>query len=218
MESTELIQRSYEWFEERSGKVTASNIHNIYDRTLQGKKTHKYNKYKWKIISDRLSPKREQRHFTNEAILWGIEHEEEARAEYEFRYNVAVQPCGFFNHPTINNAGASPDGLVGEDGLIEIKCPNSDTHLAFVLEDVINTDYLRQVHFQLACTNRQWCDFISYDPRFTDEFAHINMKVKRIHRDKNIIEEMNKRVIEFLDEVEDDISKILTLRHNMPIM
>lgn len=153
-----------------------------------------------------------------DAIQWGRDHENEARREYEFRYNVSVQPCGFFNHPTINNAGASPDGLVGDDGLIEIKCPNSDTHLSFVLEDVIKTDYLRQIHFQLACTNRQWCDFVSYDPRFTGAFAHIDMKVKRIHRDKNMIEEINKRVIEFLAEVEEDISKILTLRHKDTIL
>ncbi|MFT4321408.1 YqaJ viral recombinase family protein, partial [Bartonella bacilliformis] len=103
---------------------------------------------------------------------------------------------------------ASPDGLIGKDGLIEIKCLHSTTHLRFSLNGDIKPEYLLQMQFQMACTERKWCDFISYDPQFTDQSVSLRIKVQRMNRNDEQIEHINKAVEHFLTEIKQDMKQI----------
>ncbi|MBX4336589.1 YqaJ viral recombinase family protein [Candidatus Bartonella raoultii] len=143
-------------------------------------------------------------------MQWGIDHEEEALKEYEFIYDTNVTRCGFIQHPTIGMAGASPDGFVGEDGLVEVKCPQSVHHLRFFMDGNIKSEYIAQMQFQMACTGRKWCHFISFDPHFVGRSSHLRMKIKRINRDEEQIKQINQAVQMFLEEIEQDMKQILT--------
>ncbi|WP_273782699.1 lambda exonuclease family protein [Bartonella sp. ML69XJBT] len=204
-----MQQRTAEWFQARLGKVTASNIYNILSKTAKGTPTSKYEDYKIKLMTERLTGEISQSYITP-AMQWGIEHEEEALKEYAFIYDTQITQCGFIQHPTIQMAGASPDGLIDKDGLIEIKCPQSSNHLRFFMDNEIKPEYLAQMQFQMACTGRKWCDFISYDPRFTGNSSLFRMKIKRIHRDDKQIEQINQAVESFLAEIEQEIQRIST--------
>ncbi|WP_019218563.1 lambda exonuclease family protein [Bartonella florencae] len=204
-----MEQRTTEWFQARLGKVTASNIYNILSKTAKGLPTSKYEDYKIKLITERLTEEISQS-YTTPAMQWGIEHEEDALKEYAFIYDAEVIKCGFIQHPTIEMAGASPDGFVGEDGLVEIKCPQSPNHLRFFIDDNIKPEYIAKMQFHMACTGHKWCDFISYDPRFTGVSSHLCMKIKRINRDEKQIEEINQAVEVFLAEIEQEIQRIST--------
>ena len=136
--------------------------------------------------------------FTNEAIQWGIDQEAPAKEAYEKRTGNRVEEIGFVEHPNIAAAGASPDGLVGEDGLIEIKCPTQATHIDTLLNGEINDRYIKQMMWQMACTGRKWCDFVSFDPRMPED---MQLFIKRIPRDDAQIKHLEDSVQEFLDEV-----------------
>ncbi|UNE54435.1 lambda exonuclease family protein [Bartonella machadoae] len=204
-----MEQRTAEWFQARLGKVTASNVYNILSKTAKGLPTSKYEDYKIKLMTERLTGEISQSYITP-SMQWGIEHEEDALKEYEFIYDADVIKCGFIPHPTIEMAGASPDGLIGEDGLVEVKCPQSTTHLRFFMYDEIKPEYIAQMQFQMACTGRKWCHFISYNPQFVGRSTGLRMKVKRIHRDDEQIEQLTKAVEVFLAEIEQDMEQILT--------
>lgn len=205
----EMEQRTAQWFQARLGKVTASNVYNVLSKTAKGTPKSKYEDYKIKLMTERLTGEISQSYPTP-AMQWGIEHEEEALKEYAFIYDTEVTRCGFIQHPTINMAGASPDGLIGENGLIEVKCPQSPNHLRFFIDDNIKPEYHAQMQFQMACTERQWCDFISYDPRFAGDSSYLRMKIKRIYRDDKQIEQINQAVEAFLAEIEQEIQRIST--------
>ncbi|WP_156851524.1 lambda exonuclease family protein [Bartonella refiksaydamii] len=204
-----MEQRTAEWFQARLGKVTASNVYNVLSKTAKGLPTSKYEDYKMKLMTERLTGEISQS-YTTAAMQWGIEHEENALREYEFIYDTNVTKCGFIQHPKIEMAGASPDGLIGEDGLIEVKCPRSVNHMRFCISDEIKPEYHAQMQFQMACTGRKWCDFVSYDSRFAGESFNLRMKVKRVHRDEKQIEQINKAVEAFLAEIDQDMKQILT--------
>ncbi|WP_254492916.1 lambda exonuclease family protein [Bartonella sp. B1099] len=204
-----MEQRTAEWFQARLGKVTASNVYNVLSKTAKGIPTSKYEDYKIKLMTERLTEEISQSYITP-AMQWGIEHEEDALREYAFIYDTEVTGCGFIQHPTIPMAGASPDGFVGEDGLVEVKCPQPPNHLRFFIDSNIKPEYHAQMQFQMACTGRQWCDFISYDPRFVGRSSDFRMKIKRIHRDEEQIEQINQAVENFLAEIEQEMQKILT--------
>ncbi|WP_254492220.1 lambda exonuclease family protein [Bartonella sp. B1099] len=203
-----MEQRTAEWFQARLGKVTASNVYNVLSKTAKGMPTSKYEDYKIKLMTERLTEEISQSYITP-AMQWGIEHEEDALREYEFIYDTEVTRCGFIQHPTIQMAGASPDGFIGEDGLVEVKCPQPPNHLRFFIDSNIKPEYLAQMQFQMACTGRKWCDFISYDPRFVGRSSDFRMKIKRIHRDEEQIEQINQAVEIFLAEIEQEMQKIL---------
>ncbi|SPU26477.1 putative phage-type endonuclease [Candidatus Bartonella washoeensis] len=160
-----MEQRTAEWFQARLGKVTASNVYSILSKTAKGLPTSKYEDYKIKLITERLTGENSP-HYETEDMRWGVENEENALKEYAFIYDANITRCGFIQHPTMEMAGASPDGLIGEDGLIEVKCPRSATHMRFCIDDKIKPEYHAQMQFQMACTGRKWCDFVSFDPRF----------------------------------------------------
>ncbi|OPB29553.1 lambda exonuclease family protein [Bartonella sp. WD12.1] len=203
-----MEQRTPEWFRARLGKVTASNIDSIVDKTSKGSPTSKYENYKIKLIAERLTDKAILSYETP-AMRWGNEHEDSAIEEYSFIYDTNVTRCGFIPHPTIEMAGASPDGLIGDEGLIEVKCPQETTHTRFLLSGEIKPEYILQMQFQMACTGRKWCDFVSFNPLFTHQVTHLRVKALRIPRDDEQIELINKAVETFLAEIEQDM-QILT--------
>lgn len=189
-------QRTGDWFAARLGKVTASKIADVMARTKSGWSASRAN-YAAQLVTERLTGTREDG-FINAAMQWGTDTEPQARAMYELEKGVAVAECGFFDHPKIEMSGASPDGLVGDDGLVEIKCPNSATHIATLRGEPIPDKYIKQMQWQMACTGRKWCDFASFDPRLPDA---MQLHVQRVARDDEMIAEMEAAVSDFLAEV-----------------
>ena len=201
-----VIQGSPEWFQQRLGKVTASRIADVVAKTKSGPSASRAN-YMAQLIAERLTGT-VQEAFTNGAMQWGTEKEPEARAAYEFHRNETVTEIGFILHPNIDASGASPDGLVGADGMLEIKCPNTATHLETLLGQMIPRKYIDQMQWQMACAGRQWCDFVSYDPRMPE---NMRMFVKRMPRDDHRIKELETEVAGFLLEIAVKLSELNSL-------
>lgn len=204
----EVIQGSSDWFAARAGKATASRIADIMAKTKSGPSASRKN-YMAQLVCERLTGKVEET-FTNAAMQWGTEKEPEARAAYAFLHadGLEVTTAGFVDHPKIQMAGASPDGYVGDEGLLEIKCPNSASHIETLLGKSVPGKYLTQIMWQLACTGRAWCDFVSYDPRMPD---HLALFVHRVHRDPKMIIEMETEVSAFLREVSAQVAALEAL-------
>lgn len=198
-----IEQGTDEWFAARRGKVTASKVADVIKRTKSGYSTSRKN-YAAQLLCERLTGTTAEG-FTNAAMQWGTEKEPEARAAYEFMKDVTVELVGFVDHPTIALSGASPDGLVGSDGLIEVKCPNTATHLDTLMSGDVDPDYLTQIQWQLACTKRAWCDFVSFDPRLP---AHLQLFIKRIPRDNRTIIELETEVSSFQRELAAQIERL----------
>jgi putative phage-type endonuclease len=199
-----MIQRTDEWYASRCGKVTASKIGDLMAKTKTGYSTSRQN-YMADLVIERLTGCVNRDTFFSSAMQWGIDTEPQAKEAYEFKTFEQVDDIGFVDHPTILNAGASPDGLIGTEGLIEIKCPNSATHLETILTKKISKNYIYQMQFQMACTGREWCDFVSYDPRMPEK---LQLFVKRIERDNEMITEIENEVKMFLDELNEKIKKL----------
>ena len=191
-----MDQRSEEWFKARLGKVTASRVADVIAKTKTGYSASREN-YMAQLVVERMTNTQAES-FTNAAMQWGTDQEPFARAAYEVQQNVLVDETGLVDHPTIEMAGASPDGLVGEDGLVEIKCPNTATHIDTLLTQTVPGKYITQMQFQMACTGRQWCDFVSFDPRMPTK---AQLFIKRVQRDEAFIKEMEQEITKFLAEV-----------------
>lgn len=200
----DIIQGSPEWFQVRCGKVTASRVADLIAKTKTGWGASRAN-YMAELIAERLTGASAP-NFTNAAMQWGTEQEPEARAAYEFRTDSEVVSVGFVVHPHIADAGASPDGLIGSDGLIEIKCPNTATHIETILGQTVPAKYVTQMQFQMACTGRQWCDFVSFDPRMPESMRYFQ---KRVERDDKLIAGLESDVSEFLDELAKKIAALI---------
>lgn len=203
-----MDQRSEEWFAIRIGKVTASRVADILAKTKSGYSASRDN-YMAQLVCERLTGQKADG-FTNAAMQWGTSTEPLARAAYESRYDVLVDEVGFVPHPTIQMAGASPDGFVGQDGLIEIKCPNTATHIDTLLSETVPTKYYTQMQFQLACTGREWCDFVSFDNRLPEE---LQLFIKRVPRDDTYIKLMEAEIVQFLAELDDKINKLMKVKN-----
>lgn len=193
----DLEQGSEGWKRARMGKVTASRIHEVMAKTKVGYSAMRAN-YAADIIAERLTGVPSEK-FTNAAMEWGTEHEAEARALYIFMTGAKVSEVGLVMHPTIDASCASPDGLVGDAGLIEIKCPNTATHIETLLGSPIDGKYLKQMQWQMRCTDRHWCDFVSFDPRMPGE---MQLHVQRITRNDAEICEMEGETVKFLAEID----------------
>ena len=193
-----MEQRSDEWFTARLGKVTASKVSDVMSKGA-GRET-----YMIQLIAEFLTNSRGAS-FTNTAMEWGTTTEPYARQAYEALNNVWVEEMGFAPHPTIERAGASPDGLVGDDGLIEIKCPNTATHLDTLIDKTVPKKYINQMQFQMACTGRKWCDFVSFDNRLPED---LQIFVLRVERDDKHIAEMEIAITKFLAEMQEKIDKL----------
>jgi putative phage-type endonuclease len=198
-----IIQGSEEWKQQRLGKVTASKIADVVARTKTGWGASRAN-YAAQLIAERLTGVPTEG-YTNAAMQHGTDTEPQARAAYAFMTDYEVVEAEFIGHPAIAMSGCSPDGFVNDDGLVEIKCPNTATHLETLLGAEIEGKYIKQMQWQLACTGKLWCDFVSFDPRLP---VDLQMKVQRVERDQVLIDALEKDVIEFLAEIEDKVKKL----------
>lgn len=191
-----IEQGSEEWLKIRLGKVTASGVADVLAKTKSGVSASRGN-YLIKLAIQRVTGVVEEG-FTNDAMQWGKDNEPQARVAYEVASGNFVDQVAFVDHPTITWFGASPDGLVNQDGLVEIKCPNSATHWSYIKDDGPPTKYYIQMQAQMACTGRSWCDFVSFDPRMPERSR---LFIKRVMREDAYIAEMEAEVKKFLDEV-----------------
>lgn len=196
-------QGSEAWHAARAGKVTASKIADMLARTKTGWGASRAN-YAAQLVAERLTGAVADS-YMNEAMRWGVEKEPEAIAAYEFYRDMPVTRVGFVLHPVIDDSGASPDGLVGEPGLIECKCPQTATHIDTLLGQNVPGKYQDQIQWQMACTGREWCDFVSFDPRMPES---MRLFVKRLNRDNARIAEIEKEVRVFLAEIVKTVSEL----------
>lgn len=200
-----IEQGSDEWKRLRLGKVTASRIADLMAKAKSGTgPSASRSNYAAQLVCERLTGECADS-YQNDAMRYGTENEPLARAAYEFHSDVTVTLTDFADHPRIQHSGASPDGLIGDDGLIEIKVPNSATHIDTLLNQKIPTRYELQMTWQMACTGRQWCDFVSFDPRLPEE---MRLFVKRFPRSDTRIAEIEREVEIFLGEVDDTIKRL----------
>lgn len=197
------LQRTPQWRNDRLGCVTASRTADVMAKTKSGYSASRAN-YMAQLICERLTGEPSEG-FTSAAMQWGTETEPTARAAYEFVKNLDVQEVGFVRHPSIENFGASPDGLVGDDGLIEIKCPNTATHIDTLLSDKVPQKYITQMHVQMICTGRKWCDFVSFDPRLP---VDLQLYVSRVDLDQSFSDEIEAEVQKFLAELNEKIEAL----------
>lgn len=201
-----ISQGSADWFAIRCGKVTASRVADVVAKTKSGYSASRAN-YAAQLIAERLTGTVAES-FSNAAMQWGTEQEPEARLAYEFRTDAEVEQIAFVEHPSIAMSGASPDGLIGADGLVEIKCPNTATHIETLRGQSIPGKYQTQMLWQMACTGRQWCDFVSFDPRMPEE---MRLFVKRLGRDDARIAELEAEVTAFLAEIDATVAGLTRL-------
>jgi len=200
--SDEIVQGTDAWKQLRLGKATASRIKDIIAKTQKGYSTSR-DKYMTQLLLERLTGTVAES-YSDAAMAHGVEQEPFARAAYEAAKSVMVDQVAFVNHPTIEMAGASPDGLVNDDGLVELKCPMSHTHLESLLGG-LDDQYKVQVQWQMACTGAKWTDLCSFDPRFP---AELQLVIKRFERDDAYIATLEKEVIKFLTELDDKLNKV----------
>lgn len=203
-----IEQGTPEWFQQRIGLVTASRLNDVMATLKSGGEAATRKNYRAQIIAERLTRTKADS-FTNAAMQWGTDNEPIARAMYEISTGRDVEQVGFIVHPDIQMTGASPDGLVDVKGLIEIKCPNTATHIDYLLAGVAPSDYHNQMLWQMECTGRDWCDFASFDPRMPED---MQLFVVRFNRDEDRIRDLRNAVVKFLSEVDEVIEKLLNKR------
>jgi len=191
-----IEQRTDEWFAQRLGKVTASRVGDVIAKTKTGPSASRDN-YATQLVLERLTNAKGE-FFTNAAMQWGTETEPMARQAYELKRGVFVDEVGFIDHPTIDMSGASPDGLVDKTGLVEIKCPESKTHMEYLMSGKPPSKYIPQMMWQMACTGREWCDFVSFDPRFP---TNLQILVVKVEYDPTYVRMLELEITQFLDEV-----------------
>jgi putative phage-type endonuclease len=208
-----LTQGTPEWFAARCGKLTASRVADAIARTKTGWGASRAN-YMAELLAERLTGHVAES-YVSSAMQWGKDCEDEARRAYAFRLDRNVEEVGFVPHPNIAMSGASPDGLIGEDGLIEIKAPNTATHIEVLLSGTLPARHVTQILWQMACTSRAWCDFVSYDPRLPESMRFL---VIRVPRDEAAIQDLEQEVCAFLAELEARIQTIHSrIRQPVPI-
>ena len=203
-----IVQGTDEWKMQRLGHVTASCISDVMSKGKGGESITRH-KYKMKLVAERITGTI-QESFTNAAMEWGIQQEEVAAMAYEVVKDTFVEPTGFVHHPYIKWLGVSPDRLVGNIGLIEIKCPNTNTHLEYLISQQIPTKYYNQMQAQMWCTDREWCDFVSFDPRMP---TYLQMWVCMVKRDDAYIKLLEDEVVTFLAEVQSKVTQLKEMNH-----
>jgi len=201
-----MQQNTEEWFKARLGKVTASRIADVVAKTKTGWGASRA-AYMGVLVAERLTgvpfPT-----YQNEAMKRGQEREPEARDLYAFVHGVTVEQVGFIEHPSIEMSGASPDGFVRTDGLVEIKCPQTHTHIETLLGSVIDKAYHLQMQWQMGTTGRQWCDFVSYEPNMPQ---NMRLHVQRVYRNDHEIAELETAVRDFLSELDRKVADLTRL-------
>lgn len=199
-----IEQGSMEWYARRVGKITASRLGDLTARTKTGWGASRA-AYVAELVVERLTGA-PYPSFETQAMRWGRETEAQARDAYTFYSGVTVELVAFVDHPDLPRTGASPDGRVGADGLVEIKCPATATHIERLLGAPIPRGHLLQMQWQMECDRRQWCDYVSFDPRVPEE---MRLHVERIQRDDDVIAELRDVIAEADAEV---AAKVAALR------
>ena len=194
MNSKEIVQGTPEWLQARLGCATASRANDF----CAAETTAAYQNYLWDLVSERETQTATEG-YSDAYMQRGTEMEPIARAAYEAHTGTFVTETGFWLHPTIPFFGASPDGLVGDDGLIEIKCPKTPNHLRYRNEGKVPAKYKRQMICQILCTGRKWVDFVSFDNRVRDSKQ---LFIVRFEPTQKEIDEILKSVQSFLADVE----------------
>ena len=202
----QLTQGSPEWHQARLGKVTASRISDVAAKIKTGWGASRA-RYMGELIAESLTHEPTPS-FVNAAMQHGTDTEPQAAAAYAFYTDAELELVGFVDHPKIDQAGCSPDRLIGKDGLVEIKCPQTSTHIDTLLGSSIPKKYIDQMQWQMACTKRKWCDFVSFDPRMPPE---TQLFIQRVERDKERIKELEEMVVEFLTEMNEKIDRLTKL-------
>ena len=201
-----MDQRSPEWFAARCGKVTASRMADVVAKTAKGYGASRAN-YMAELVVERLTGKPTEG-FTNAAMQWGTDQEPFARDAYSAKTGELVTEVGFVNHPRIENAGASPDGIVGA-GLVEIKCPNTASHIEYLMSKEPPQKYHYQMQWQMACAMAEFCDWVSYDPRMPQE---LQLLIVRIYRDEDCIKMLEAEVETFLSELDAKVKALKEMK------
>lgn len=197
-------QGSEAWLIERAGYCTASRMADVMATVKSGEAAGR-KKYKLQVAIERITGQPMKEGYVNAAMQWGTETEPEARMQYEVARDVFVEKVGFQKHPTIEYFGASPDGTVGDDGLTEFKCPESHTHIDYLLAGVVPADYRKQMLAQLAVTGRRWVDFVSFDPRLPE---NMRLFIVRFEPKPEEVAEVEAAVKAFLGEVDALVEKL----------
>ena len=200
----DLEQGSPEWLAARVGRVTASRIADVMAKGKGGEAQTRLN-YKWQLVAEVMTGQSQEDRFFSQAMAWGVEQEPFARAAYEIQTGGLVENVGLVAHPSIPRCAASPDGLVGLDGLLEIKCPKTPTHLEYMEKGNIPGHYQLQMLWQMACTGRQWVDFATFDPRLPEE---LQLFVMRFPRDQARIDAIEAEVQKFWNEIDEIIETL----------
>lgn len=203
----DVEQGSDGWHYHRCGSLGASQVHDVLAKTKSGYTAARANT-KARMVAERLTGVTQDT-FKSSAMQWGNDTEPQARSAYSFFTGNPVLNVGMYKHAFMAGTHASPDGLVGDDGLIEIKCPNTATHIETLKTEKIDPKYITQMQWQMALTGRVWCDFVSYDPRMPED---LSLFIKRVPRDPQMIADLMKQVEEFLGEVDADIKALEEIR------
>jgi putative phage-type endonuclease len=202
-----IEQGTEEWHKQRLGKVTASNLHKVLAKTKTGYGADRGH-YMTQLVLERVTGSKAES-YTNASMQWGIDQEPFARAAYEASRGVLVDEVGFIPHPTIEMAGASPDGLVGDDGMVEIKCPDSKTALECWLSATpVEGKYYAQMQWQMRCADRSWCDYVVFDPRMPTK---VQLFIYRVNRDDAWLKVAEEEVIKFLAELDAKVKSLKTI-------
>jgi len=204
-------QRIEEWFTARLGKVTASRVNDVMAKTKTGYSASR-DSYMTQLVLERITQTKAEG-FTSQAMQWGVEQEIYALAAYQAHCGWDTDAVGFVPHPTIEMAGASPDALVGDDGVVEVKCPESKGMLETLLTKKVPAKYFAQMQFQLSCTGRQWADYVVFDPRMPPK---AQLFVTRIPRDNAFITEMEAEIVKFLAEVDSQVQLLNNYIESQP--
>jgi putative phage-type endonuclease len=190
----EAQQGTDEWLQARAGKITASRIKDM----MAGGKGVTRDKLKAQLAVERLTGLPVRGSVRSAAMQHGTDCEAEAKADYGFLRGLEVIDAGFVDHPSVSSAGASPDGYVGQDGLIEVKCPETHTHVGYWLDRKVPREYAYQCQWQLACTGRRWVDWVSYDPSLP---PRLRLLCIRIERDEGMIALLESEAVKFNFEI-----------------
>lgn len=198
-----ILQTDPGWAAARVGCISASRMGDMLAKIKTGWGASRAN-YAAQLVAERLTGAPSE-NFVNGAMQWGLDKEPEARAAYEFRIDKRTGPAAWIAHPSLEWAGASPDGFVEDDGLVEFKCPNTATHIETLLGTGIPEKYRLQMQWQMACAGRQWCDFVSYDPRLPEQMRFYQ---RRFDREPETIAMLERESAVFLSEIADTLAAL----------
>jgi len=207
MREPAMQQGSEEWLQARLGLPTASRMSDLLARTKSGWGAGRQNLMS-ELLCERLTNQPYER-FVSGDMMRGMELESEAVVAYEIEAGEVTQTCGFIQHPWIKESGASPDRLIADDGVLEVKCPKTATHLKYLLDGEPPADYIPQMVWQLACTRRRWVNFVSYDPRLPED---LRLFIVRFEPNWSVVEQQEQAVERFLYELHELESKVRSRR------